>query len=493
MSFFRASLLLACLLAVTSVHAQVQLEPEVDPPVPIIVGGAITLEEAAALALEHNPSLQVYPWDVRMAEARALQASLRPNPELAFEIEEVRLGESPTEQERTVGVAREGLAFERGETEGGPAGFREAEFTLRVSQLFLLGGKRKKAVAVALRERDIAAWDYEIARTNVLRDVARAYVTVLAAQDRVTERAQILALAESVEETIEARVEAGKVSPIQATRAAVETAAALIASEQAERLFARARVELAATWGHAVPMFDEAAGDIHSAAELPLLSALLNQVEANPDIHRWQRELARREAVLKLARARRLPDITASLGFVTQGVTGRDSQTFGAGPGGFSFSRSSGSFDDGRDNRIEFEVSIPLPIFDRNQGNIREAEYDLAKVDPQRRVTVSDIQAQLAAQYQNAMAAYDEILQLRDVALPLAEEAYNAIQIGYDEGKFGYLDVLDAQRNLFDLRIQLLEAYAAYHQATVEIGRLLGEPLWAQNDLPNPVQENANE
>ncbi|MEX2015708.1 MAG: TolC family protein [Candidatus Hydrogenedentales bacterium] len=443
----------------------------------------ITLGQAAALALTHNPRLQVFPFDVRAAEARILQASLWPNPALVFEVEDVRLSDGPTERLRTASIGGDGISFERSEMDGGPAGFREAEFTLRVSQLFLLGGKRDKAVAVSLRERDAAAWDYEIARANVMRDVASAYVNVLAAQARVAEQTNLQALAREVEQTITARADAGKVSPIEGKRTSVQTASATIALERAERALGQARVALASTWGEALPQFTRAGGTLDQTAELPVLAALLERTTNNPDLKRWQYELAQREAELSLARAHRLPDLTASLGLVTQGVDERRSRGLSFGTSGSSISRSKLSFGEGRENRIELELSIPLPIFNRNQGNIREAEIFVERTGAEQRVTVSQIRAAIADWYEQAHAAFEEITRLTETALPVAEDVFESIQIGYEAGKFGYLEVLDAQRTLFELRMQLLDAYTAYHLAVVEIERLLGAPVWADATL----------
>ncbi|MDP7640526.1 MAG: TolC family protein, partial [Candidatus Hydrogenedentes bacterium] len=83
----------------------------------------------------------------------------------------------------------------------------------------------------------------------------------------------------------------------------------------------------------------------------------------------------------------------------------------------------------------------------------------------------------IASWYQEAVAAYEETVKLNEDALPVAEDAFESVRLGYDGGKFGYIEVLNAQSTLFDLRVRLLEAYSAYHQATVEIERLLGQPL----------------
>ncbi len=95
--------------------------------------GVVTLRKALALALMHNPELKAFSWDVRVSQARQLQASLWPNPELEVEVEEV----------------------------GGPGartGFDAAETTIALSQLIELGGKSGKRVKVASLEKELAGW-----------------------------------------------------------------------------------------------------------------------------------------------------------------------------------------------------------------------------------------------------------------------------------------------------------------------------------------------
>ena len=439
--------------------------------------GPLSFEQAAALALAYNPALKVFPWEIRAAEARALQASLWPNPEFAIEVEEIRLSGEPGTHTRAFLLDSSGPGVERAETEGGTAGLDNAEFTFRISQLFLLGGKRGKAVAVEERQRDATAWDYEIARVNVLRDVTRSYLVVLAAQETLTERRRILDLTEQVERTIAARVDSGKISPIERKRAEVQTTAAGIELERAKRKLEQARVVLSAIWGTTTPIFDSVTGDLLYAAAIPPLETLQLRSKTNPDIQRWQYEMARREAVLELERSRRIPDLTASLGFVTRKRNDLTTRGFGIGPDRFSFSRARVTVDDVRENLLEFEISLPLPMFNRNQGSIREAEHLVSKTQAERYVTLVDVKRALSEWHKQAMAAFEEIASLNGAALPPAREVFDAIRIGYEQGKFGFLEVLEAQRTLFDLRIQLLEAYSNYRQAVVELERLLGQTL----------------
>src|SRR3989304_3671920 len=121
---------------------------------------ALTLRQALALALQGNPDLAAFSWEVRAAEARVVQARLRPNPELGVSLEEFA-GSGPR------------------------AGVKAAEFALQLSQVIELGGKRMKRAQAAQFERDLSAWDYEAKRLDVLTQTAQAYVELLTAQKRL--------------------------------------------------------------------------------------------------------------------------------------------------------------------------------------------------------------------------------------------------------------------------------------------------------------------
>ena len=127
--------------------------PEVSEPT-----GPITLRQALALALLHNPELKIFSWDVRVSEAKQLQASLLPNPKFQVEVEEV------------------GGAGPRSD-------FDASETTIQLSQLIELGNKRSKRTKLASMEKELAGWDYEAKRLDVFTEVAKAFAEVLAAQE----------------------------------------------------------------------------------------------------------------------------------------------------------------------------------------------------------------------------------------------------------------------------------------------------------------------
>jgi cobalt-zinc-cadmium efflux system outer membrane protein len=399
--------------------------------------GVLTLPQAQALALLQHPKLAAFGWEVRAGEARTLQASLPPNPEFGVEVENFA-------------------------GSGALRGFQSAEITIHLSQVIELAGKRQKRTRVAALERDLAAWDYEATRIEVLTQVTQAFVEVLSAQQRLRLNLELVRLAEQVLRTAMERVRAGKVSPVEETRAQVALSTSRIALERTQRELDAARTRLVVTWEGRTPAFDSVEGALEPIAAIPSAARLAERIAQNPDIARWATEMAQRQAALDLAGAQRIPDPTIQ--------------------GGFRRFRDPG------DNAMVMQFSIPLPIFNRNQGGFLEARYRLARVEEERRAAEVQVRTALAEAYGALASAFVEATRLQNEVLPGAQQAFDAVSEGYRQGKFGFLEVLDAQRTLFESRGRYLEALTAYHRAVAEVERLIGEPLGAVADAPQPPQ-----
>jgi cobalt-zinc-cadmium efflux system outer membrane protein len=409
---------------------------ETEPPKLQAPADELTLRQALALALLHNPELAAFSWEVRVKEAEALQAGLLPNPEL--------------------GIEMENLAGS-GEFSGTDA----AETTVTLSQLIELGSKRAKRRATAALEADLAGWDFETRRLDVLSATAKAFVEVLSLQERLAQADELAGLAGRFFRTVSARVEAGKVSPVEQTRAQVPLAAAHIAQDRARLALEAARKELVALWGGDVATFERAVGSLEKIGPVPSQEQLASLLSQNPDVARWETEKKQRGARLALERANAIPDLTLFAG-------GRNLQATG-------------------DNAFVAGLSIPLPIFDRNQGGIAAARAARSKAQHAAQASRNEAFARLAASYRDLSASALEATTLREQILPAAEESFEATTFGYQAGKFGFLEVLDAQRTLFEVNGQYVEALAAYHKARAEVERLIGAPL--ETDVENNGQE----
>jgi cobalt-zinc-cadmium efflux system outer membrane protein len=400
------------------------------PPEP---GGDIALRDALSLALQYNPELAAFSIEVRVAEARTLQAGLRPNPEVNIEMENFA-------------------------GSGTLRSYDSAETTIQIGQLIELGGKRQKRARVASLERELTEWDYEAKRADVLTETSKSFVDVLAAQERVALAQELLRLAEQTFDTVSARVKAGKVSPLEETKAGVALSNSRIEHARAQRSLEAARKKLVAAWGSGVPAFERAVGPLDQLSPIPPEDRLAGEIRGSPDVARWATEQEQRRAASALQDAIRIPDLTLAAGV----------RRF----------RESG------DSAFVAGASIPLPLFNRNQGGILESRRRLAKADRESAAAETRVRAALAETYQALSTAVSEIDALKTTVIPGAQNAFEAASEGYRQGKFGYLDVLDAQRTLFEARGQYVSALATYHKAVADLERAIGKPPDAAVQIP---------
>lgn len=384
--------------------------------------GFIRLEEALGSTLLQSPKLAAFSYDVRAAEARVLQAGLLPNPELELGVEE----------------------FDR---DG--AGFDSAETSVVLGQVFELGGKRRWRTRVAEAEGELAGWDYESMRLDVFTKTAQRFMAVLAAQEHLVLAESAVELAEKTNRAVGERVKAGKEPPFQASKGEAELELARMEALGARNTLGVARKKLAAMWGAERITFKGVAGSLDSVfGPIPSLDALRPRLTLNPDLARWETELRLRQATLASEKAARVPDIKASVGFL--------------------------QFEEDRTDAFVFGVGVTLPLFDRNQGNIRAARHDLSKANAERLTMEVSLAAELAETHAALVGAHQRATTLQGKVVPAMEQAFEAAHEGYQQGKFGFLDMIDAQRGLFEAKGALVTALSDYYAAVTEIQRITG-------------------
>ena len=388
--------------------------------------GELTLRQALEMTFARNPDLAAYSWEVRSGDPRIQQAGLIPNPELGIELENF-LGTEPSRK------------------------FETLEATLSIGQLVELGGKRAARIRLASSEKEVSRWDYEAKRADVAADVAKSFVEVLSAQDRLALTEELARLAKEVLNVVAARVAAGKISPVEETKASVAWSISGIELERAKLAMEGARKKLAATWGSAKPMFSKAVGQLDRLTPIPPPEVLADRISRNPDVARWAAEMEQRKATLAQERANRIPDVTIS--------------------GGIRRSREA------TDTSFVFGAAVPLPLFNRNQGKILESQFRVSKAEREREAAGNKVLAALSDAYQALATGYTEATTLKSAVLPGAQSAFEAATEGFRQGKFGYLEVLDAQRTLFEARGRYVEALGAYHKAVADTERLIGGEL----------------
>nr|WP_261797124.1 TolC family protein [Ralstonia sp. TCR112] len=171
-------------------------------------------------------------------------------------------------------------------------------------------------------------------------------------------------------------------------------------------------------------------------------------MENTPRAIRARLEIDRRQALANVERSKRVPDVTLTVG------AKRDSAA--------------------NNNMAVLGIAVPLPLFDRNRGSQLEAQRLADKAFEDYRALQLEQNAALAQDVARLDAARAAVQSLRQDVLPGAQRAYDAARIGFDAGKFNFLDVLDAQRTLFQARAQYLAALSRAHQAAAGIDRILG-------------------
>jgi len=402
-----------------------------------VIPEQLMMASAMGLALRRNPSLAGFSAEVRARDAAALQAGLLPNPELE------------------VGLENFG-------GKGALEGVDGAETTIAFSQLVELGGKRGNRKVVATLDKTLANWDCQSEKLDILAATAKAFVEVLVAQEQLALNHELLKLAEQTTRAVSEKVDAGKVSPVEKSLAQIELATARTEANKASRKLEAARRRLAGFWGSERADFARAVGKLGDISALPDEESLRTYLDNNPDLARWATEIERSEAAFSLARSKAIPDLTLSAGVR--------------------------NFQETDDNAFLVGASIPIPLFDRNQGGVSEARARIDKAQSEQRAAKVGLATDLSGIWMKLSAIYSEAIALRDEILPSAQTTYQSTEFGYREGKLDFLQMLDAQRTLFSVKRQYLLALGAYHLASIDVERLVGVPL---NDITKTHNKNA--
>jgi len=394
-------------------------------PVAVFAADAppLTLARALARSLEKSPRLGSASLDIRAAEAKQIQAKLRPSPTASL-TEEDFLGS------------------------GAFRGFGGSQTTLELNQLIELGGKRSARMQEAAAIHEGARLDYENDRVEVVAETAAAFVEALAAQRRVELAEEYTKLAAELEPAIRRRAEVGQASALEQARGAVAVSAAEVTLEQAKHEFDGARRKLAALWGDREPGFARVAGDLEKVPALAPFKTLADRIESHPSLARINATRAEREAVLAKEKAAAVPDITGAIG--------------------------PRWLQESRDAAVVASISIPLNFRNRNQGNIAAAQAKLGKTDFEFAGARNKLLGRLGTAWESLMRARHTLEILDSKVVPQAKLAIEAANTGYANGKLSQIEVLDARRTYVEAGLQRLQALAEIHKEKTEIDALTG-------------------
>lgn len=402
--------LAAAWLALSSVPSAAQAQPEAFSTLDL------SLDQAQALAASRSFAVSAAQREVDASDGALQQAGAWRNPSLNASVEDTRRATRTT-------TATLDLPIE-------------------------LGGKRAARIGAADRGRHLAIAELGAARAQLRADVVHAFFAVLVAQERVALAADSAGLATRGAEVVGKRVVAGKVSPVDETRARVDQATSQLEAIEAEAELQAARQSLAALWGDAAPRFARVQGDVETLPSRAPAGELLGELDASPGLLAHRIEVERRRALIGVERSRGVPDLTVSVGAKRDTELGRTQAIVG--------------------------LSIPLALFDRHHGATVEAARRADKASDEHQAARIRMTTELQQASSRLALARSSALLLRTTVLPAAQQAYTAATKGFEAGKFAFLDVIDAQRSLLQARARYLSALSTAHQAATAIDRLLG-------------------
>ncbi|HWP43136.1 MAG TPA: TolC family protein [Blastocatellia bacterium] len=388
---------------------------------------ALTLADIERMATENNPTIAQAEAAIRAAQGRRLQAGLFPNP--------------------IVGYEGEGFAFR--------AFNEKSEHFFFVEQTIPLGGKLQKSRRVFEQEVVQAEAEAEAQKQRVLNAVRMLYFEALGAQQRVELRRELARIAREAVAITSELFNVGQAdrpdfleSEIEAQQVELDLVSAENELEQVWRL-------LASVMGRPDLKPARLAGNLEAqAAPLDQDALVMTLLASSPEIKRARADVERAQAELARARAGRVPDL-----FV-RGAVGYSNELLEtvAGPPG----RKTGP-------EASVEIGITLPVFNRNQGAIAAAAAELAIAERELKRLELALRMRLAQAFRDYNSARAAVARYREVMLPRAERAYNLYLTSFRQMGAAYPQVLIAQRTLFQLREEYLNALVDLRQNTVRI------------------------
>ena len=389
------------------------------------LAGAEQLDKQMAfqIALLNNPTYKAALADIDAADGVKLQASLLPNPDAVLEIENFA-GEDENE------------------------GFDGAEITLGIEQTIEVGGKRRNRTNVADYTHRISQQQAKAQALSLLAETEYAFIRVAVAQERMILADKRLALADKTHEIVKKRIGAAKAADIQHTKADIEQAAAEVEKRKAEKELVTAKTDLAMLLGGVDSAALDVESDIKTLPELVNQQALLDSIKNAPQSKAQEFAKMQAKSSLDLAYSEAVPDPSFGLGIRR--------------------------FNENDSTALIASVSFPIPVFNRNQGGIKEAKANMIKADAQNYAAGLSLRQSAIQAWESFASSLDETSRYQNEIIPSARKAYKQADNGYSRGAFGFLDLLDAQRTLYEVQESHLDSLLSLYEAKAKTDFLMG-------------------
>jgi outer membrane protein, heavy metal efflux system len=381
----------------------------------------ISVDDAVRLALGHNPTLRAKQSELAGVRAGEITAGLRPNPTASYAVEQL----------------------------GGPSA--TGEHTVTVSQPIELGRKRERRRESARAASRVTTYELYDVRRQVIFQVKKAYVDILTAAAQHSLALENLGTIGEIERIQRLRVDRGDISELEFVRLEVQRFAFERDASDAALALRSAKIALRSVIGaDALPdEFDVTGELVYEEAPLQREAALSAAMVNRPDIRAAEAARDKARADVNLARANAWWDVSPQVEYKR---TSDNAHTFGLG------------------------VSLPIRIFDRNQGEIARTQSEVMRAASLRDAAVAQALADVDTAVASALAQRDRVLRLREVYLPKARQARDTVEFAYRRGGMSLLDFLDAQRTYRETALEHLRALGAYRTAVYQVEAAVGGP-----------------
>ncbi len=378
----------------------------------------LTIEMAVNKTIEHNPELKVLKKNIAANKAVKLQSGLMPNPEFGLEAENI-FGNNDF------------------------SGFRGSEITASISQNILLAGKISKLEKIADADISLSEWDYEAKRLEIITNIRKSFINALGVQKLIEKNKGLINISNEFVDNLKKRVRKGKISPAEVSRAQIVLSLLQIEINKLESEYDTSIFEMKTLINNPSLSFEFLKGELKDISSLPDYDSLRSKLKNNPVLKRYSKVYEKQKAVINYEESKSIPNLTVSVGFRKLNEVNANTFLVGA--------------------------SIPLPIFNRNQGTIQEAKIRLE----QKKIEYINIKNKLTLRFNLYFNKLKMLLtaaeKLKSESLPISEEAFKIINEGNLVGRFTILDVLDAQRTLFEIQNRYMRILKDINTTIVEI------------------------
>src|SRR5882724_3335970 len=373
----------------------------------------LTLDEAVSLAGAANPTVR----------AKEITAALRPNPSANFLAEQF----------------------------GGASSASQIPYTFNVGQPIELGGKRQRRIDSAKAATKVTGLELADLRRQLIFQVKKSFSDILVAREALALTEQNLTALDELERVQRLRAEKGDISGLELLRIEVERFAFERDTADVRQALRAAKIALRTAVGQErVAEQFEVVGELTFPVVARSRSELYRMaLDARPDLRAAQAAREKARADIDLARANAWGDITPQIEYQRIGP----------------------------DNTIGFGFSLPIKLFDRNQGEIARTQAEAKRAEATREALLAQALAEVDLALAAVTAERVKVVLLRDTYLPKIKQARDTVEFAYQRGGVTLLDFLDAQRTYREKSLDYFRSLGNYHTALYQLEAAVGGPL----------------